>query len=84
MAKFKVLRIDNKHTIRRIRVVKDEAGNKVPVEEFEDVVMKVGAYGHNDIKVGQVLELDEYFSEKARKNKEYFAEVPEKASRAAE
>ena len=75
MAKFEVIKLDRDKTITKIVNGKDADGNKISVLEYEDVTIKVGAYGYEDIHVGDVLELSGHLAEKARRNTEYFREV---------
>lgn len=80
MRKFKVLKCTQTREIRDLRKVKTGDGVYRTVTftrtiEAGEEGWWPGAYGHEKIKEGDILELDDYFAEKAEKNTEYFQEV---------
>lgn len=83
MAYFEVLKTHTEKTVVRRRQVKDKDGNVSVVEYIESLAFSPAAYGHEDISVGQVLEINGPLAEKAKRNREYFKEVdkPEKKTR---
>ncbi len=81
MAKFRVLKTDRDKTITKVVKAKDADGNKVNVIEYEDVTIKVGAYGHENIRTGQIIDVPSpHLAAKARANSAYFEEVSDEES----
>ena len=87
MAKFEVLYLDNVKVIRprstgRSAVVSrpfKKLSERGALGSFQETIeVSAGAYGHENIKVGDVLEINGPQTEKARKNP-MFREVTEAA-----
>ena len=74
MAYFEVVRTDKEKTVLVKKTVRDEHGNNVVVQDEVDKTFQANAYGHEDINVGDVLEINGHLAEKARRNP-YFKEV---------
>ncbi len=83
MAYFEVLKTHTEKTVIRRKQRKDRDGNVSVVEFIESVAISPGAYGHENISVGQVLEINGPLAAKASNNREYFKQVeePEKKTR---
>lgn len=75
MAFFEVLKTHTEKTVVRRRQRKDKDGNVSVVEYIETLAIKPGAYGHENIEVGQVLEINGPLADKAARNREYFKAV---------
>lgn len=77
MAYFEVVKTITETNVIERRQRRDKSGNVSVVESIRVVHIKPGAYGHEDIKVGQVLEINAPFDIKARGNTDFFKEVKE-------
>lgn len=74
MPKFQVIKTDKEKTVLIKKTVKDESGNNVVVQEEVDKTFQANAYGHEDINVGDVLEINGHLARKAKANP-WFKEV---------
>ena len=75
MAYFEVLDIDMEKTILKREQFRDSEGNNHTREVYETVKITPGAYGHENIKKGDVLEINGYLAKKAAANKQHFKKV---------
>ena len=75
MPYFEVLDIDTEKTILKREQFRDKEGNNQTREVYETIQLTPGAYGHENIKKGDVLEISGYLAKKAAANKQYFKKV---------
>lgn len=71
MAKFKVLRCTTEETYIERKHVKNKQGNNVLIEREVTREISPAAYGHENIKVGDVLEITGHLAAKARRNPDF-------------
>lgn len=75
MAYFQVLKIDTEKTVMKREQFIDSEKNNQTREVYETIQLTPGAYGHENIKEGDVLEINGRLAEKAAANKEHFKKV---------
>ena len=75
MAYFEVLDIDTEKTILKREQFRDSEGNNQTREVYATVKITSGAYGHENIKKGDVLEISGHLAKKAAANKKHFKKV---------
>ena len=75
MSYFEVLKVDTEKTIIRREQFRDSEGNNQTREVYETKQLTPGAYGHENIKKGDVLELKGHLAAKAAANKDRFKKV---------
>lgn len=72
MAHFKVLNTRTSSTVHSRGISRDKSGKTTSFDVVEDVKFKPGAYGHEDIKVGDIIELTtDHLISKARNNPDF-------------
>jgi len=75
MPLFKCIKTHTTASVTRRKQTRSAADIVRVVEFQEDVAITPGAYGHENIKVGEEYEINGHLAIKARKNTEYFEEV---------
>lgn len=77
MALFKCIKTHTHASTVERRQIKGPNDTVRVVEIDREIVITPGAYGHENIKVDEVYEINGRLAEKARRNTEYFTEVKE-------
>lgn len=80
MAFFKCIHAHTHKDVVERRQVRRRDDTVTIVDNSVIVNISPGAYGHKNIKVGDVYEINGRLAEKARRNIEYFKEVDEPGS----
>jgi hypothetical protein len=75
MAHFECLKTHTQKTVIERRQMRKRDDTTTVIEALSVVDITPGAYGHENIKVGEVYEINAPFDVKARGNTEYFKEV---------
>lgn len=75
MAKFEVIYLITEVTYMKKSRVVDKEGSVHMLEVETTKKTTPGAYGHEDIHVGDVLEINGQMADKARSNTKFFKEV---------
>lgn len=78
MAKFEVMHLDNEKVVRKTRSTGRPEVMSRPFQLLSEhgsgrglqqtVLVSAGAYGHENIEIGQVLEINGSLADKARRN----------------
>ena len=79
MASFEVLNVRTESEVSYREISRDKSGKTLSYDVVETKKFKPGAYGHKNIKVGDVIEIkSDFLAGKARKNPD-FSEVVDEA-----